>query len=480
MKFSRLFLLVFCLALPVEARRFDELEPCKLPTIGLGTKADARCLSVNVPMDYRVRAGETLALSVKILPAIDRAFEPDPLFFLAGGPGQAASEVWGLMGSALRSINRRRDIVLVDQRGTGDSNPLQCESEDELVAISVEESLKIIQSCLETFDDDLGLFTTREAVEDLEKVRRELGYDRVNVLGVSYGTRVAQRWAKAYPGSIRTMILDGVVPLDFSVGEAISLDADRALTLLIERCRTEPGCDEAFPDLRRRFLALLNGLEEKPRPLEVTDPTTGEIHAFTLEASDVALIVRLLSYSPETSALIPLMIEESIQGKPESLVAMGTVAAGSLDSLYQGMFFSVLCAEDLPFVDIDAVVEAARDTYAKGSPIRDFSVICDAWPSQPMPAEYREPLASNIPTLLFSGEADPVTPPKYGERVAAGLSESLHLIAPTMAHNVSIRGCAPKLVQKFLELGSVDELDGSCIDELRAMPFFVNRVGPQP
>ena len=458
----------------------DDFQKCKLPTVGLGYKADARCLSLDVPIDYRVDAGETLTLSVKIVPAVDRDFEADPLFFLAGGPGQAASETWGLLSFALRSINQTRDIVLVDQRGTGDSNPLECESEKDSVAASFDESLEKIRTCLEALKDDLTLFTTREAVEDLERVRTELGYGPVNLLGVSYGTRVAQRWTKVYPASVRTMILDGVVPMDFAVGEAVSLDADRSLNLLIERCEMEVGCAEAFPDLRRRFIALLEEIEASPRSLEVTDPTTGESSAVTLEASDLAMIVRLLSYSAETSALIPLMIEEAIQGKPESLLAMGTVALGSLDSLYLGMFYSVLCAEDLPFIDTERVVDEARETYLKGAPVREFSAVCAAWPTIKMTEELRKPLISDVPTLLFSGEADPVTPPKYGDRVAAGLSRSLHLVAPTMGHNVVVRGCAPKIVQQFLDQGDVDGIDTSCLAKTQAMPFFVNKTGPKP
>jgi pimeloyl-ACP methyl ester carboxylesterase len=431
-------------------------------------------------MNYGDPAGDTLELSVKVLPAVDRSLEPDPVFFLAGGPGQAASQVWGLLSSALREVNLTRDVVLVDQRGTGDSNPLQCESDDEMAVVSIERSIELVRACLETLDGDLGFFTTREAVEDLERIRQELGFGQVNLLGVSYGTRVAQRWAKAYPDSIRTMILDGVVPLDFAVGEAVSLDADRALDLLIERCKSDTSCAAAFPDLKERFFTLLAELGEEPRSLEVNDPTTGEASRLTVGASDLAMIVRLLTYSAETAALVPLMMDESIRGKPENLIALGAVAGDSLESLYQGMFYSVLCAEDMPFIEIDRVVQEAQGTYLKGSALMDFSAICEAWPSVAMNEEHREPLNSDIPTLLFSGEADPVTPPRYGEHVATGLSASLHLVAPTMGHNVVIRGCAPELVQQFLDQGGVDEVDGSCLQEIRAMPFFVNQTGPAP
>lgn len=466
---------------PLGADRFEDLEQCKLPSLGPGSLGEikARCLDLAVPFDEQDASGPTFNLSVKVVPAVDRDVKADPLFFLAGGPGQAASEIWGVLGLTLSSVNKQRDIVLVDQRGTGDSHPLRCEPADELQVDSLEETLELVRTCQAQWNLDLSFFLTEQAVSDLERVRTHLGYERVNVLGVSYGTRVAQRWAAAHPSSIRTMILDGVVPLDFSVGEAISLDAERALDGLIERCESDKRCAEAFPDLKARYLAFLGDLKANPRSVTVEDPSTGEPSEILVDHTDFAQVVRLLTYSPETSSLLPLLIEDAIGGRPEKLMVQGAMG-GALDSIYDGMFYSVLCAEDAPFIDLDQVLEEAKDTYLEGEAAKLFSAICQVWSSGRMDSKYREPLVSDIPTLLFSGEHDPVTPPAYGERVSSGLSSSLHLVAPTMGHNVVIRGCAPQLVQQFLDDGSPTRLDGSCMDNILAMPFFINRSGPTP
>ncbi len=463
------------------AARFEDFEKCKLPSLGPGGvgELEARCLNLAVPFDGQDSAGATFDLSVKIVPAIDRDVKADPLFFLAGGPGQAASETWGILGLALASVNKQRDIILVDQRGTGDSHPLRCEPADDLKVETLEETLELVRTCQTQLNLDLSFFLTEQAVADLERVRTHLGYEQVNVLGVSYGTRVAQRWAAAHPSSIRTMILDGVVPLDFSVGEAISVDAERALDGLIERCESESRCAEAFPDLKARYLAFLADLKANPRSLTVEDPTSGEPSDIVVDHTDFAQVVRLLTYSPETSSLLPLLIEDAIGGRPEKLMVQGAMG-GALDSIYDGMFYSVLCAEDAPFIDLDRVLEEAKDTYLAGEAAKIFAAICQEWTSGQMESEYREPLISDIPTLLFSGENDPVTPPAYGERVSSGLSSSLHLVAPTMGHNVVVRGCAPQLVQQFLDDGTPTHLDGSCMDDIRAMPFFINRSGPTP
>ena len=322
------FVLLALSAQPVLSNRWDHFEPCTLRTPGTELRLEAKCTQIEVALDRGSEDTGGLVLRVAVLPAIEHGVR-DPVFFLAGGPGQAATETWALMAGALSAVNRDRDVVLVDQRGTGGSSPLDCPASSPTDALSLEEAKAQMVVCRDALNADLTLFTTVHAVEDLEEVRRHLGFAEVNVIGVSYGTRVAQRWARAYPASVRTLILDGVVPLDFAVGETLAVDADRSLAALFDRCERDESCAQAFPELALRFEAWLTELDANPRSIELANPSTAEKSSVTVDRSAIAQIVRFLTYSAEASVLLPLFIDRSIEGEPETLLAQGLIAGES-------------------------------------------------------------------------------------------------------------------------------------------------------
>lgn len=456
------------------------LEDCRLSMSGLPTQVNARCGTVEVFEDRAANAGRKIALKVAVLPATSQNNAGDPLFLLAGGPGQAATEAFVPILSSLDRVNFKRDIVLVDQRGTGASNPLRCpQVEGDLLDtdISTEEQQAQLQACLSSLDADPSLYTTDIAMQDLDQVRAALGYDQINVLGVSYGTRAALMYLRLFPEHVRAIILDSVVPYDWSLGEWVARDAQRAFDLTVTRCQEDEACRAAFPDSGAQFDALLEKLDAEPQEVSLPNPTTGQPDTITLTRAAAGLTVRMMLYSSEYTALVPLVIDQAAAGDWTPLAAQYMLTFQSLDeSIADGMYMSVLCSEDAPFYGSQAA-EMANNFSIEVSAIQQQ---CELWPHKIQPDELRGPVQSDVPALLMSGEADPVTPPEYAAQVAQSLPNSRQIVLSGMGHNVMYRGCMPRVINDFLESGSAAGLDVSCAENIQPDPFFVNFSGPKP
>lgn len=461
-----------------------EMQDCHLSTPGSNVRMPALCGTLPVAEQPNSASNKLIDLRIAVIPAISRNPAPDPLFFITGGPGQAASETYPLLSSAFDNLNQKRDIVLVDQRGTGGSNPLDCDfdeqSEDDE---DNPDALKTyLQSCLAQLTADPRFYSTSIAVTDLEAVRQALGYPSVNLYGLSYGTRVALEYLRRYPQHVRAVVLDGIVPPEEALGEDVAQDAQRALDLIIESCQREVGCNQAFPDVSGEFNQLLVKLQTEPVSLTIPDPVSGEDTEMTFTTEQFGAAVRLLSYTPETAALLPLLIHTAAsKNEFQLLAAQYLIVGGDLSrSISQGMGYSVLCSEDAPFFDPSYYADANQNTYLGDQQIQELEQICDVWPAGEIPPDFKQPVTSSVPSLLLSGEFDPVTPPENAELVGKTLVNNLHLVAPGQGHNVVVRGCLPRLVKEFIEQGSSAGLDTKCVEEIRPAPFFINFSGPAP
>jgi len=459
---------------PASSRRASLLSPCP-PGEG---PDDALCGRVEVFEDRAAASGRRLALRVVVLPALSRDPRPDPLFILAGGPGQAATRLVEGLSPLLQRVQELRDVVLVDQRGTGDSAPLDCDvSEglrDEIDAPAV--SLETLKACLAGYDADPRLYTTPIAVDDLDQVREALGYERIDLWGGSYGTRVGLVALRRHPDRVRAAVLDGVAPTGMRLPLYFARDGERALDLLLGACEERPDCAAAFPDLRRRSRALLEELDRRPRRVEMVHPRTGAALSVRFDREIVASVLRSALYSGEVASLVPLMLDRADRGDYGPLAAILGMAEGV--KLSGGMMLSVLCAEDVPWID-DAEAEAAtRDTFLGDVTVHNMRQACSVWPRGELPPGYRDPVVSDRPVLLLSGELDPVTPPVWAEQAAAHLSASRHVVVPGTGHGTSTRGCVPERIAEFLERGSAEGIDFDCVRELRRPPFFLSPAGP--
>lgn len=492
LKTAALFLLALLLAsvLPASANAAvpattSELvfAPCQIGAADSPLHAQAECTSLEVPENYAQPAGKRIRLHIAVLKPLTAKPAPDPLFFIAGGPGEASTQAYLLEAAAFENVHAHRAIVLVDQRGTGQSNPLDCPEAASLAQPTPAEIAKQTEACLKQLEGDPRFYTTSVAVKDLDRVRAALHYADINLYGISYGTRVALEYLREFPQHTRSVILDGVVPPDWNVGESTPQDAQRALDLIFKRCAEEPACGKAFPDLPAAFVQLEATLKQQPATVSLRNPLTGAPQTETLDWPTAASAVQLLSYTSETAALLPLLIHQAaVAHDYVPLVANAEMVSRQINgAVALGMHAAVLCTEDVPFYKTDtATQKTMADTYLGAAPVTQLVETCKDWPRGVMEPDFKKPVVSSKPVLLLSGEDDPITPPKNAAHVAQTLSNSLSIVIPGQGHGNAWRGCLPKLIGKFVEQASTKHLDTTCVKKIRPFPFFTRFTGPGP
>jgi len=461
-----------------------ELSDCRI-SAGPGYPGiRARCGTLLRPLNPEDPTAGGIELRVAVVPALNLSPEPDPLVPLAGGPGQGAVQFYSAYASAFEPVRRDRDILLLDQRGTGESARMDCPVEDDIVEgqFNDEQTLEFTKACLDQLPYDPRYFTTSVAVADLEALRQALGYPSLNLLGTSYGTRVAQHFARRYPASTRSVVLDGVVPPQLPLGPEIATEAQRALDEIFAHCADDGACNERFPELDLDFESVRARLAAGPVAVSLADPMTGHLTSLDFGRNELAAAVRLLAYQPRSMAILPLLLHEAANNNFAPLAAQFQMTVNSVvDSLSLGMHNSVMCTEDMPFVNRDDIdFEVLEKTYIGALQFNTLETICSIWPRGPHDESFREPLATDIPVLLLSGSADPITPPRYAELAAVDLVNARHLVGERQGHGQLAAGCMPKIVADFVSGADLNALDDSCMKDAFIMPFFLDFSGPQP
>ncbi len=452
------------------------LAPCRLE----GLEHEALCGSVRRPLDPARPQGVQIDVHFAVLPALARNRKPDPVFFFAGGPGQSAIDLAGPISSMLSRLSNRRDIVLVDQRGTGRSAPLSCGEEPPTTplaeTIDPDALVARMHACRARLQKlpygDLRLFTTWIASQDTDVVRRALGAAQVNLVGGSYGTRAALDYLRQYPQAVRRMVIDGVAPPDMVLPASFSRDNQAALDALLASYATDAHCRAQYPALRADWQTLLASL---PRTVQVAQPVTGEIERLMLTREMVLGMVRAPLYAPWLAAGLPLALHRAAAGHFEALIGLASATSGGSGAkIYDGMHFSVVCAEDWPRSAQAADTPSADfgDTFA-----RQYRQVCADWPRGEVPAAfYRLPVAHGA-SLLLSGGADPVTPPRHGERVARALGpKARHVVVPQAGHGVMGIACMRDVIFHFIDAAADDQalkVDAACVLAVPRPPAFV-------
>jgi pimeloyl-ACP methyl ester carboxylesterase len=457
----------------------DRLHPCK----GEEGPTDAYCGTFKVFENRDTRQGRQLDLRIVVLPALSRDVKADPVFFLAGGPGQGAAELARGLRELFRRVQSERDIVLVDQRGTGKSHPLKCEmNSDSLKEINETDltGLDRLKKCMEGLDADLRLYTTPIAMDDLDDVRAHLGYERINLYGGSYGTRAALVYVRRHEDRVRSMVIDGVAPPDMRLPLFFARDGQRALDLLLEDCEHDEQCRTHYPRLKERLRALVERLEKAPQKLRLVHPRTGVADEVNVNAQMIAGTLFGALYSPLAASLIPALIDRAERNDFQGMLALAMINSGLADNMAIGMQMSVVCAEDFPRITPDDLAEQSKATIFGDHLMAARMKACEFWPKGTVPATYYEPVTSSVPTLILSGQLDPVTPPGWGEIAAKTLPNSKHLIAPGTGHGVLGTGCGMRLIKEFFDEGSAQDLDAGCLKLLKRPPFFLTPAGPDP
>jgi len=460
--------LLFVLSAPAGAGA----EAPPVPCTGIAAPS-VRCSVVTVPENRTARNGRSIPLRIAVLPARGRNSAPDAVFFLAGGPGQAATDVLRNPAMLRHPLGERRDLVFLDQRGTGLSNPLPCElypAEDYTRGrFATFMPLDRVRRCRKELETkaDLTQYTTAAAVEDLEAVRRALGYERINLAGGSYGTRIALEYVRAYGSRVRSVQLDGAVPPSLHMPEGFGRSAQRAMDGLLDECAASAPCGAAYPQLRAETRRIFERLAQKP----VSTRLEGVANEVIITRDNVAESIRYMAYSSRDASRIPMLLHKADAGDFTGIAEF--LRRYRLGGFFFGMYLSVTCTEDVPYVAKDA---EARDepTFLGSYRVREQRAACAEWPRGRVPVFHGEPVRSRVPVLITTGSLDPVTPPSHGEVIARTLPNSLHVTVPSGAHGLfGLRGleCLEDIKRDFVERAGVTGLDISCIARI-ARPGF--------
>ncbi len=447
------------------------------------------CGKLLVPENPDMVDGRNISLNIARLPAISSRPEPDPLFIFAGGPGQAATELVPEVLTFARKVNQQRDIIFVDQRGTGKSNPLDCDSEEDPdYSLSYEESgrlqLEKLKECLNNYDADLTYYTTPYAMDDINAVRKALSYEKINVWGASYGTRAALVYMRRHPDTVRTAILDSVAPLDMNIPSHFLEDADSSLRRLFKNCDNNTQCREEFGDLEATTKQLIKKLNDSPKHISIKHPATQKDIDVVLSGQVLASYLRLALYSREMSSVLPLMIQSINDDDFRILSVLFSSSENSLGGMSVGMQYTVLCAEDVLSGNASGAEGAVSNVNDLSKSVLQLNLvkpmksICQFWPPGKLPDTYNIPTESDIPTLILSGELDPVTPPYWGDKAAEALSNSEHIVVPGTHHGSSFAGCVPDIIDEFMTKASFESIDSSCVKKIKPLYPFVSAAGP--
>ncbi len=457
----------------------DRLHECGIDEGPSG----AYCGTFEVPENRVTREGRRIALKIVVAPALRRNAASDPLFVLEGGPGAGAATLAVDRLPMFRRYRTDRDLVFVDQRGTGESNRLGCDpTADELDEVQTDDDRATarLKACLAGYDADPRLYTTPIAMDDLDDVRAFLGYERISLWGGSYGTRAALVYLRQHEDRVRAVVLDGVAPPDMQLPLHTARDAQRALDRLFADCAADAACHATFPSLAADTAALFTRLDTAPAKVQGTHPRTGTPLDISITRRDVALILFRTLYVPEIASLLPRVLTQAAGGDFQGLLALAFSqgSTGDKRDMATGMHLSVVCAEDIP--RITPADRAAADASGfLGSAMFDAQyTACSYWPRGDVPPSYYEPVRSERPVLVLSGADDPVTPPDWGAHVLPTLSRSRHIVVPGSGHITLTRGCVPQLVGKFLETADPAAIDPACVEALARPPFFVTPTGP--
>jgi pimeloyl-ACP methyl ester carboxylesterase len=462
---------------PAAARTVHQkLKPCKIE----GLEGEALCGTLSVWENRKARSGRKIDLYMVVLPAQSPSPAPDPVFYISGGPGYgSAGEAAGL-GQFLTEIRKQRDLVFLDQRGTGRSHPLHCDlpgGEDDLQAyMRTLFPMATLRACepLLAARADLTQYTTPIAADDLDEVRAWLGYERINVLGGSYGTRAAQAYMRQHPQHVRSAVLMGVMIMDAKMPLYHARKAQESIDKLFDDCAAEESCRTAFPDLRGDLTKVIARLDQGPVKQTIPHPKTGQPVELSIPRGAFTTTLRAMQYSPFLSVRIPLYVHLAAQGDYAPMIRM-TVLDRTDPNWNIGLYLSITCAEDVARIDPQAVPALIADTYQGDDRIRDQVEACSFWPRASVAEDFFKPTESVAPTLILTGWSDPATPPEWAAEVARHLPNSLNVLIRDGSHGpggLSNINCYLKLVSDFVANGTPFGLDTSCIKEMKRSPFL--------
>lgn len=443
----------------------------------------AQCGRLSLRENAADPASKNIDVEILRLPAISPAAQQDPLFLIQGGPGGSSIEMASFIHGFFADVRKNRDLVFVDQRGTGKSNPLRCEqltlAELQLPeAVQMAKYVQLMRQCAGKYKDALPFYTTLQAVQDLDAIRIALGYKTINIWGVSYGTRVALEYARRYPQATRSIVLDGVAPKDIALSKFSARDSFAALAEVNAECLAQQECKNQFGNILQKaemVYARLQFADQNGEPLVIgyVHPVNQQPEHLTLTAKNFSVLVFNALYSRDLTVLLPQAISEAEQENYRLLAAIFSMAMEQSQkmNIADAMHFSVLCNEDWHFIS-ESDVETTPPFFGLNA-IKDRNQVCGFWPKASLPEDYWAPVHSDVPALLLSGKHDPVTPESWAALVAAGLPNSASLLAAGGNHGISTEGCVPQIIAQFIERGSMQDVKTDCVANIKPLPLVL-------
>jgi pimeloyl-ACP methyl ester carboxylesterase len=450
------------------------LEDCHVE----GIKQQVQCGKLIVPENYTKPDGEKITLNFAVLPAIDKSQNKEALMFLAGGPGQAAVSLAGGLYKAFNEVRKSRDLILVDQRGTGESHPLQCEEnieQDLYSALPEDFTGEDVKECLASLTGDLSQYNSENAIRDFDAVRAALGHEKIAIYGGSYGTRAGLVYMRLFPESLSSVILDSVGPIEVPIG-LFGKSAERSFSMLLDNCQKEASCEQAYPDLENEFNQVVAKLDETPLSISIPHPRLGTQIPLVINKSKFISTIFMQLYSVEGRSLVPLIIHQASLGNFAPFAGLTAMSDGGM-SMFVGLTFNIVCNEDMPKVTPDMILADADNSFNGNISYKAWQTACPLWPQYRPNEDFYNPVTADIPTLIISGELDPVTPPSNGEYSHKTLPNSKHIIMKHSSHTPGVSGCAINVINEFLNEKNPNELDESCLDDIPAESFMTGLNG---
>lgn len=445
-----------------------------------GVSDRLNCGFVTVPENPNKPDGKQIQVHYVVLPAVKNVNHEEALLAIAGGPGQSAIDNAAGFDAMLSKVRQQRDILLIDQRGTGRSNLLTCD-EGAQSPLSFDDdnadTLAETQKCLAKIDADVTQYGSLNAIKDFEAVRQYLGYKKLHVYGISYGTRMAQLYMRLYPAHLATVTLDGIVPMQQSVLE-IGASIDRGFDLLFKDCQETTACHAQFPELKAEFDQVAASLAKAPVMENVYDPVTGEKTMLTMTRGKFYGSIRMALYQANVRALVPHAIHQAAKHNFQPILGLYSLTIDNA-GMAMGMHASVVCGEDMHRIT-PAMREQAQHSFMGKTMLEGLEATCEVWKVPAVDKSFSEPISSDIPTLLLSGEIDPATPPSWGELAMEKLTNAKHFVAPYATHGVAYQSCANNLIADLVRSGSVNDLDGECLKKDVRRSFYLNASSVEP
>ena len=429
----------------------------------------ALCGWYEVAEDRSDPTGRKIKLRIVVLPAATDS-NAEPVVMFPGGPGQAASDLIPLARQVYGSVRESRDFVFIGQRGTGESNPLNCTLDvvsDPAIAFGQVFSPARIRACHQATlaHANPALYTTREYVEDIDDALTALGYGRAILWGGSGGTRTAQAFLREHPHRVVAVAMDGVTPIDYAMPLPFSRMAQRAWERIVADCAAQAQCAQHYPGLDGDFATILRRLDGSSVSSTIHRPD-GSTHTVQMARGDFAYALRGILYNAGASARLPLEVSHAATSGDlsffaQSLFDRSVALRGNVIAM--GVHLSAYCAEDIPRVEEGTVESLTSGTFIGTYLLHEYRAACEAWPGAELEDDWFRPVRSDVPVLLLSGYYDPSTPDAAADRVAQTLPNSLHIVVRNGGHGAGF-GCAQPAVVRFLTTGSLEGVESPCPD----------------